>query len=517
MKTAVIYARYSSDRQTEQSIEGQVRANAFYNRNDITRVVINEGLTSISDSAFYGCNNLVSITIPASITEIAYDAFNGCNNLEAIYITDIAAWCSIRFASYSPEPQSNPLYYAGNLYLNGNLLTELVIPSGVTSIVDYAFYGCNSITNIIISEGVVGIGDYAFSGSSNLQSITIPESVSSLGWYVFNGCDNLEAVYISDISAWLAIDFGNEFSNPLYYAGNLYLNGNLVTELVIPEGVVSVGDYTFYGCSSLNSITIPASLKNIEEDVFRGCNNLNAVYINDITAWCTINFSNSLSNPLYYAERLYLNGDLLTELVIPEGVTSIGDYTFFNCESITMVVIPEGVTEIGRLAFSYCDSLMSITIPTSLTRMGYEAFIDCIKLEAVYISDIAAWCAIDFNGSFSNPLFYAENLYFNGDLVTELVIPEGVTSIGSEAFGNYSSLESIIIPESVTSVGTAAFSGCTGLTSIVIPESVTSVGDYAFRGCSNITIYCEAKSQPDVWDSNWNPDDCPVVWGYEVQ
>ena len=494
-----------------------IAANAFYNRNDITSVVINEGLTSISDSAFYGCNNLVSITIPASITEIAYDAFNGCNNLEAIYITDIAAWCSIRFASYSPEPQSNPLYYAGNLYLNGNLLTELVIPSGVTSIVDYAFYGCNSITNIIISEGVVGIGDYAFSGCSNLQSITIPESVTSIGWYVFNGCDNLEAVYISDISAWLAIDFGNEFSNPLYYAGNLYLNGNLVTELVIPEGVVSVGDYTFYGCSSLNSITIPASLKNIEEDVFRGCNNLNAVYINDITAWCTINFSNSLSNPLYYAERLYLNGDLLTELVIPEGVTSIGDYTFFNCESITMVVIPEGVTEIGRLAFSYCDSLMSITIPTSLTRMGYEAFIDCIKLEAVYISDIAAWCAIDFNGSFSNPLFYAENLYFNGDLVTELVIPEGVTSIGSEAFGNYSSLESIIIPESVTSVGTAAFSGCTGLTSIVIPESVTSVGDYAFRGCSNITIYCEAKSQPDVWDSNWNPDDCPVVWGYEVQ
>lgn len=494
-----------------------IAANAFYNRNDITSVVINEGLTSISDSAFYGCNNLVRITIPASITEIAYDAFNGCNNLEAIYITDIEAWCSIRFASYSPEPQSNPLYYAGNLYLNGDLLTELVIPSSVTSIVDYAFYGCNSLTNIIISEGVVGIGDYAFSGCSNLQSITIPESVTSIGWYVFNGCDNLEAVYISDISAWLAIDFGNEFSNPLYYAGNLYLNGNLVTELVIPEGVVSVGDYTFYGCSSLNSITIPASLKNIGEDVFHGCNNLNAVYINDITAWCTINFSNSLSNPLYYAERLYLNGDLLTELVMPEGVTSIGDYTFFNCESITMVVIPEGVTEIGRLAFSYCDSLMSITIPTSLTRMGYEAFIGCIKLEAVYISDIAVWCAIDFNGSFSNPLFCSENLYLNGDLVIELVIPEGVTNIGSEAFGNYSSLESIIIPESVTSVGTAAFSGCTSLTSIIIPESVTTVGYYAFSGCSNITIYCEATSQPDGWSSNWNPAGRPVVWGYEVQ
>ena len=468
-----------------------IGCNLYLNGELVENLVIPDSVTNIGDYAFYGCESLKSITIPDSVASIGDYAFAFCKNLNRVDITDIAAWCKISFK----DLLSNPLFYAHNLYLNGELVENLVIPDSVTSIGDYAFAfcknlakvtipdsvtsigdsafdGCENLAKVTIPDSVTGIGDSAFNSCTSLTSITIPDSVTSIGGSAFFRCQNLNRVDITDIAAWRNISFESFSANPLYIGCNLYLNGELVENLVIPDSVTNIGDYAFYGCESLKSITIPDSVASIGKNAFDSCKNLKRVDITDIAAWYKISFGYNDSSPFGYKYDLYLNGELVENLVIPDGITRVNDYVFRGCNSLKSITIPDSVTSIGDGAFEGC-SLTSVTIPGSVTSIGDNAFYDCYSLTSVTIPDSVT--SID-----DSAFRYCKSL-------TSVTIPDSVTSIGDFAFSDCSSLTSITIPDSVTSIGDAAFNDCSSLTRITIPDSVTSIGDNAFYDCYSLT------------------------------
>ena len=200
----------------------------------------------------------------------------------------------------------------------------------------------------------------------------------------------------------------------------------------------------------------------------------------------------------------YTGAVVIPESIEYEGVayavTSIGKNAFWYCYGLTSVTIPNSVTSIGSRAFCDCSGLTSVTIPNSVTSIEDDAFYRCFGLKEVHISDIAAWCNIDFN-ALSNPLSEAGHLYLNGEEVKDLVIPVSVTAIKDYAFSGCSGLTSVTIPNSVTSIGNSAFPGCSGLTSVTIPNSVTSIGNYAFDGCSGLTSVTIPNSVTSIGDN----------------
>ena len=329
-------------------------------------------VTSIGYDAFEDCTGLTSVTIPNSVTTIRDGAFSGCSSL-----------------------------------------TSVTIGNSVTTIREGTFSGCSSLTSVTIGNSVTTIGDYAFSGCSGLTSVTIPNSVTSIGDEAFSYCTGL-------------------------------------TSITIPNSVKSIGGEAFRYCTGLKSVTIGNGVTTIRDGAFNACTGLTSVTIgNGVTEIGWLAFYGCSS---------------LTSVNIPNSVTAIGDNAFSNCTGLTSVTIGNSVTSIGGSAFAGCSSLTSITIPNSVTTIRYGAFNYCSGLKKVIVPDIAAWCNIDLG---DNPLSYAKHIYSDENTeITDLVIPDGVTTICYGLFSHCIGLTSVAIPNSVTSIGKEAFFGCSGLKKI---------------------------------------------------
>ena len=526
-----------------------------FNNSTVTDLMIpetspdGERVTVIGKEAFWLNGRLLeSITIPSSVENIGSAAFAGCNNLRRVNVSDISAWCRIDFADYS----SNPLTYAHNLYLDGELITELAIPDGVTNISKYAFADCTGLTNIIIPNSVQSIGEGAFCGCVGARSITIPfvgaardntenvtlsymfyrglvyddygdggipsalksvivTSGTSIGESAFSGCAGLTTIILPD--------------GLISIGASAFSGCSGLTNIILPNSVISIGNSAFHSCVNLTSLTIPENVRRIGGSAFGDCYKLLEIY-NKSGITIDFGYYGNVAKAIYTTEYtskfdladngylFYIDGNdrILVgyfgsenELILPTGITEINQGAFYDCRKLTGITIPESVTAIGEYAFYNCESLLHIGIPKAVTTIQSCTFYGCKSL-------------------------------------TEIVIPKGTNRIGFGAFEYCTGLTSIVIPDSVTDIGSYVFYGCTGLTSMTLPligytadsnvslpdlfggdsdvpaslktvvitgstkigdnefvccpglknltiaATVTGIGDYAFDGCSDLTI-----------------------------
>ena len=453
--------------------------------NPITSLAIPTGITKIEDYTFSGCSSLKTVSLPATLKAIGEGAFSGCSNLTSINLpeslTDIGhsafSYCSSLTSIQIPESVTSIEAYA---FADCSNLTSINLPASLTSIENETFVGCSSLAAIELPAGVTSIGNSAFYNCSSLTSIAIPSGVTSIGNYVFCGCSSLPSI---------------EIPASLTSIGESAFNGCLsLTSISIPAGVTSIEAYAFVGCSSLTSIEIPASVTSIGEGAFGGCSSL-------------------------------------TSIEIPANVTSIGFRAFYNCSSLTSITISEGVTEIGIQAFGDCLALCvienkSLSLINLDLRWVFSSY-SGESIKTVYwlnpdgsAEQFTSWGYGEvYQAHFDSYLLTDDGLFFveNGQAyelyayfgesgqvtlpesvngkpyqivsltgVTELILPEGWTSIESKLFAGCTSLKTVTLPATLKTIGEKAFEGCYNLTSIEIPASVTSIGDSAFYECSNL-------------------------------
>lgn len=416
-------------------------SDVFKGNTNITSLVVPEGYTQISDNAFEGCSKLTRVQLPSSLRYLSDKAFLNCTKLKSVNIP------------------RNIQYVGSRVFKGCTALETITIPRGVEFWGQNVFGGCTGLKTVTVEEGVTDIP--SFNDCTGLTTINFPSSVEYIESYTFRNCPSL-------------------------------------TGITLPDGLKTIGYEAFAGCEGLKEINIPASVTTIYDGAFAYCHGLTAVHITDLEAWCHIKYERydyvSTGNPLLLAEHLYLNGEPVEHLVIPESVTDIQDFLFVDCKTLKTVTLHNGVTRIGVAAFSGCENLKKINIPSSVTEIGDSAFggtssltkislpnsITKLGTSVFYESGLKSFTVPNNRKSIPYGLFQSCK-----DL-SSVTISNSVTTIEERAFMHCFALRSVTIPGSVTTIEEDAFYDCRGLQTLEIPASVTTIGEYAFYDCYDL-------------------------------
>ncbi|MBQ2740113.1 MAG: leucine-rich repeat domain-containing protein [Clostridia bacterium] len=479
-------------------------------------VVLPEGITEISSYAFYECQGLREITLPTTLKVVGEEAFYDCRSLLKVNVSDLAAYCSVEMKNSAASPYYYASYFASTapyLYVDGSAITDLVIPEGVKTIGSNVFYACEGLTSLTIASTVENIGDSAFQ-KTLLTQVDIPASVKSIGAWAFADTETLTSVslhnglqsigrYAFELSGITAIELPDSLTDIGEYA----FRRSALTEIVVPGGVKTLCEGTFSGCEQLGSVVLSNGVETVGKNVFENCKamqslwvgntlktvenqafgfvaefNLKQLHIADLASWCKADIIGYI--PVYNTStEIYLGNELLTEVEIPQDITEIKDNTFRGWNNLDTLTISSNITSIGEFAFAG-STLKEIVLPEGLTAIADYTFDNCRAL-------------------------------------TKVAMPDSVVSIGMHAFNYCSSLTEIFLPKGLESLGVSAFNGCGSLVNAYYEGSMQEweqlIEKSVDLSASQLCYYTETMPG-DVLNKYWlyNEQNVPTLWTYET-
>ena len=553
----------SCDSLTKLTVPGNVKMVgnfAFYSCKNLEEVVLEEGVQTIGDMAFHSCKKLATVTIPKSIASIGSNAFYcpgitrvNCNGTKRewaallssgkigasnknltngpVYCTDGVLYSASAvpdaIKSVPADGNTHTLEFAGPFMSIGttfeNIKAAIEENSGARICLDMTLttgmninyrqlYGCSSsLVGFVLPEDCTKIEDSVFEDCKGLESFVISNKITTIGSAAFYGCGSLKSIVIPDSVT--------EIGSYAFYGSGL-------ESVVIGKGVVTIGKMAFYECASLTKLTVPGNVKTIGEMAFFLC-------------------------------------DKLEEIVLGEGVEYINKDSFNSCEKLKTVTIPKSVQQIGESAFNYCTGIISVTYGG--TKAEWKAFIADTQKFGSYnecLTNVSIKCA---DGTITNIpdiiknlpegthtvtvtdeiteedlknivkailsnenanvildmtsatglTRIPDNMSQGADNLVGIMLPQGVTSIGENAFSR-SGLSEIVMPDSLAEIGDYAFYECTGLTSVIIPDGVTAIGKEAFRNCSSLKTMTIPASVATIGDNAVSSNGTGTIQGFEV-
>ena len=461
----------------------------FYWESEITKVVVESGITGLGEYSFYAFTGLKEASLPSTLKTVGKNAFYKCDNLQTVTCAEGLETIEASAFAYCGSLKTVKLpaslkTIGGGAFTECTSLTAITLPTGLESLGAGTFYDCSGLKSITI-PGTTAVGKQAFANCTALETVTITDGMTEIPQELFMWCRNLKTVKLPGSVKQIGFRAfeGCEVLASVTLPANLETIGSYafaycnLTSVAIPETVTTIGDHAFTNNSGLKTANLPKGLSTIANGIFSNC----ALEKIEIPAGVTV------------IGEYAFSGAQVTSLTIPEGVTRIekGAFSgakkltkvtlpstleFFSgfsyCTSLTSIVIPEGVTEIGTCAFQESSGLTSVTIPDTVTKIGSTAFNACTSLKSIELPE----------GITEIP----RNAFSSCTSLKTVIIPESVTTFGDEAFRYCSALTEIPLPESITKVGSSCFADCDSLTEVTMPASVTNVGTDIFSGCDNL-------------------------------